>query len=244
MARRSLTRRGRSSVSSRPPTGRRGREPQAARRLVHARGPRRHDGRPRRDRPSSSPAVGDSASRCGCSIRRAVTDGSSPPSLRGRRARGAVCARRIRHRSGGGRRRPLERARSAHRARRRAPARLRRRAVRPRDRQPALPVADGGGDDAGRHERSQRRPVRRRGGGVPGARRRARRRGRRPRRVRPAPVDPRRPRRPTTSGPSFDERAELFWSWWTGRRIFDAQVHTCALAFQFGPTSTFASRFR
>jgi hypothetical protein len=32
---------------------------------------------------------------------------------------------------------------------------------------------------------------------------------------------------------SFDEHADLFWSWWTGERIFDAQVHTCALAFQF-----------
>ncbi|MET0910016.1 MAG: methyltransferase domain-containing protein [Ilumatobacteraceae bacterium] len=35
---------------------------------------------------------------------------------------------------------------------------------------------------------------------------------------------------------SFDERATLVWSWWTGERIFDdAQVLTCALAFQFSP---------
>ena len=34
---------------------------------------------------------------------------------------------------------------------------------------------------------------------------------------------------------SFDDRAELIWSWWTGERIFDAQVLTCALAFQFSP---------
>ncbi len=33
---------------------------------------------------------------------------------------------------------------------------------------------------------------------------------------------------------SFDARAEMFWSWWTGERAFDAQVHTCALAFEFG----------
>jgi SAM-dependent methyltransferase len=32
---------------------------------------------------------------------------------------------------------------------------------------------------------------------------------------------------------SFDDRAHLFWSWWTGERVFDAQVHTCAVAFQF-----------
>ena len=38
---------------------------------------------------------------------------------------------------------------------------------------------------------------------------------------------------------SFDARAEMFWSWWTGERAFDAQVHTCALAFEFGaPTAT------
>jgi SAM-dependent methyltransferase len=34
---------------------------------------------------------------------------------------------------------------------------------------------------------------------------------------------------------SFDDRADLFWSWWTGERVFDAQVHTCALAFHFSP---------
>ncbi len=33
---------------------------------------------------------------------------------------------------------------------------------------------------------------------------------------------------------SFDARARMIWSWWTGERVFDAQVHTCALAFEFG----------
>lgn len=33
---------------------------------------------------------------------------------------------------------------------------------------------------------------------------------------------------------SFDERAALIWSWWTGELVFDAQVLTCALAFEFG----------
>ena len=33
---------------------------------------------------------------------------------------------------------------------------------------------------------------------------------------------------------SFDARSQMFWSWWTGERAFDAQVHTCALAFEFG----------
>lgn len=28
-------------------------------------------------------------------------------------------------------------------------------------------------------------------------------------------------------------RASLIWSWWTGQRVFDAQVHTCALGFEF-----------
>ena len=31
-----------------------------------------------------------------------------------------------------------------------------------------------------------------------------------------------------------EERATLFWSAWTGERDFDAQVVTCALAFEFG----------
>lgn len=31
----------------------------------------------------------------------------------------------------------------------------------------------------------------------------------------------------------IDDRARMFWSWWTGERVFDAQVHTCALAFEF-----------
>lgn len=36
---------------------------------------------------------------------------------------------------------------------------------------------------------------------------------------------------------SYDERASLTWSWWTGKRVFDAQVLTCALLFQFGEPS-------
>ena len=31
-----------------------------------------------------------------------------------------------------------------------------------------------------------------------------------------------------------DERAGMIWSSWTGERRFDAQVHTCAVAFEFG----------
>ncbi len=33
---------------------------------------------------------------------------------------------------------------------------------------------------------------------------------------------------------SIGDRAHMFWSWWTGRRVFDAQVHVCVLAFEFG----------
>jgi len=32
----------------------------------------------------------------------------------------------------------------------------------------------------------------------------------------------------------YDERAEMCWSWWSPEKSFDAQVHTCALAFRFG----------
>jgi hypothetical protein len=32
----------------------------------------------------------------------------------------------------------------------------------------------------------------------------------------------------------FDRRSTMFWSWWTGEQVFDAQVHTCALGFEFG----------
>ncbi|MEL6889966.1 MAG: N-6 DNA methylase [Actinomycetota bacterium] len=35
---------------------------------------------------------------------------------------------------------------------------------------------------------------------------------------------------------SIDERATMLWSSWTGERDFDAQVVTCALAFEFGRT--------
>jgi hypothetical protein len=30
------------------------------------------------------------------------------------------------------------------------------------------------------------------------------------------------------------ERAHLVWSWWSDRRVFDAQVHVCVVAFEFG----------
>ena len=33
---------------------------------------------------------------------------------------------------------------------------------------------------------------------------------------------------------SIGERAHLVWSWWSGGRVFDAQVNVCALAFEFG----------
>jgi SAM-dependent methyltransferase len=36
---------------------------------------------------------------------------------------------------------------------------------------------------------------------------------------------------------SIDERAEMIWSWWTGERVFEAQVHTCAIALEFGRSS-------
>jgi SAM-dependent methyltransferase len=34
---------------------------------------------------------------------------------------------------------------------------------------------------------------------------------------------------------TIDQRARLVWSWWTGERVFDAQVLTCALGFEFDP---------
>ena len=42
---------------------------------------------------------------------------------------------------------------------------------------------------------------------------------------------------------SYDERASLAWSWWTGERIFDAQVLTCALLFEFGTPSATPGRW-
>jgi SAM-dependent methyltransferase len=33
---------------------------------------------------------------------------------------------------------------------------------------------------------------------------------------------------------SIGARARMVWSWWSGRRVFDAQVHVCVLAFEFG----------
>ena len=150
-------------------------------------------------------------------------------------ARHRVRTARHRHRSEGDRRRPPERARRAGRVHRRPPSRLRWRPVRSRDRQPAIPVTDGGSDDPRRGERAQRRT-----------------RTQTPRssswrwpasssnptvgvshsssRSRSSALA-----MPARCGPSFDERSTLFWSSWTGERVFDAQVHTCVLAFQFGP---------
>ncbi len=37
----------------------------------------------------------------------------------------------------------------------------------------------------------------------------------------------------------IDRRATMIWSWWTGDRVFDAQVVACAVGFEFGtPTTT------
>lgn len=33
---------------------------------------------------------------------------------------------------------------------------------------------------------------------------------------------------------AIGERAQMIWSWWSDRRVFDAQVHVCVLAFEFG----------
>jgi SAM-dependent methyltransferase len=33
---------------------------------------------------------------------------------------------------------------------------------------------------------------------------------------------------------AIGERAHMIWSWWTDRRLFDAQVFVCAVAFEFG----------
>ncbi len=35
----------------------------------------------------------------------------------------------------------------------------------------------------------------------------------------------------------IDERSTMFWSMWTGERDFDAQVVTCAVAFEFDPSA-------
>ena len=178
------------------------------RRRPSAAGPRpgvRRRSLPRRGRSNRRPGTA-----CRCELRSASTS-IPPPSV----AAVTTCPRR------------------ASNARGRAPPRLRRRAVRPRDRQPAVPVADGGRDDPWRRERSQRRAVRRRRRRVPGARRRA--------------------RRPTAGGSAFvlpqsilgarDARRVRAVVRRARRRcsgrggpasaIFDAQVHTCALAFQF-----------
>ena len=33
---------------------------------------------------------------------------------------------------------------------------------------------------------------------------------------------------------SIGDRARMIWSWWSRRRVFDAQVHVCVVAFEFG----------
>jgi hypothetical protein len=33
---------------------------------------------------------------------------------------------------------------------------------------------------------------------------------------------------------AIGERAHMVWSWWSDRRVFDAQVYVCAVAFEFG----------
>ncbi len=33
---------------------------------------------------------------------------------------------------------------------------------------------------------------------------------------------------------SIGERAHMVWSWWSDRRVFDAQVHVCVVALEFG----------
>ena len=46
----------------------------------------------------------------------------------------------------------------------------------------------------------------------------------------------------TDTRTSIGDRAHLVWSWWTGRRVFDAQVHVCVLAFEFGRPESAARR--
>ena len=41
-----------------------------------------------------------------------------------------------------------------------------------------------------------------------------------------------------------DRRAELIWSWWSPRRVFDAQVFVCALAFEVGAAGVNGHRHR
>ena len=37
---------------------------------------------------------------------------------------------------------------------------------------------------------------------------------------------------------SIGDRARMVWSWWSDRRVFDAQVHVCVVAFEFGRAGT------
>ena len=41
---------------------------------------------------------------------------------------------------------------------------------------------------------------------------------------------------------SIGERAHMIWSWWSDRRVFDAQVFVCVLAFEFGHPEPAARR--
>jgi hypothetical protein len=41
---------------------------------------------------------------------------------------------------------------------------------------------------------------------------------------------------------TIGSRARMVWSWWSGRRIFDAQVHVCVVAFEFGRPEPVARR--
>lgn len=37
---------------------------------------------------------------------------------------------------------------------------------------------------------------------------------------------------------AIDARATMIWSWWTGERVFDAQVHTCVVGLEFGASES------
>jgi SAM-dependent methyltransferase len=41
---------------------------------------------------------------------------------------------------------------------------------------------------------------------------------------------------------SIGDRARMVWSWWSDRRVFDAQVHVCVVAFEFGQPEPEARR--
>jgi SAM-dependent methyltransferase len=41
---------------------------------------------------------------------------------------------------------------------------------------------------------------------------------------------------------SIGEHARMVWSWWSPRRLFDAQVHVCVVAFEFGSSEPIERR--